>query len=92
MTGTERSDTIAHQSVQQMGARASILAKQRADHARLDQLMDRARQAASSSPGREDAGRLRGPGNDRGIPRAARWNNQHSDQCSGPLRDDGFLF
>jgi hemerythrin superfamily protein len=35
--------TIADQTVEQLGGRTSILARQRADHARLDRLMQRAR-------------------------------------------------
>jgi hemerythrin superfamily protein len=35
--------TIADQSLDQLGGRSSILARQRADHARLDRLMQRAR-------------------------------------------------
>jgi hemerythrin superfamily protein len=36
--------TIADQTVEQMGGRSSILARQRADHTRLDRLMARARE------------------------------------------------
>ena len=43
MTGPNGGNTIAHQSVEQLGGESSILAKQRAVHARLDRLMDRAR-------------------------------------------------
>src|SRR5215218_836152 len=35
--------TIADQSLERLGGRTSILARQRADHARLDRLMARAR-------------------------------------------------
>jgi hemerythrin superfamily protein len=44
MTGGDGRRTIADQSVAQMGGRTSILARQRADHERLDRLMDRARE------------------------------------------------
>ena len=44
MTGGDSRRTIADQSVAQMGGRTSILARQRADHERLDRLMDRARE------------------------------------------------
>ena len=58
MTVPERGGTIAHQSVEQLGGRSSILARQRADHARLDRLMDRAR-ATRAAGGREHAVALR---------------------------------
>jgi hypothetical protein len=40
----ERGASIADQTVEQLGGRTSILARQRADHARLDRLMARARE------------------------------------------------
>jgi Hemerythrin HHE cation binding domain len=58
MTGPNGGNTIAHQSVEQLGGESSILAKQRADHARLDRLMDRAR-ATRAAGGREHAVALR---------------------------------
>lgn len=58
MTVPEHGGTIAHQSIEQLGGRPSILAKQRADHARLDRLMDRAR-ATRAAGGREHAAALR---------------------------------
>src|SRR3954447_16865159 len=58
MAGPDDGGTIAHQSVEQLGGRSSILAKQRADHARLDRLMDRAR-ATRAAGGREHAAALR---------------------------------
>jgi hemerythrin superfamily protein len=42
-TSTPTPRTIADQPLAQLGGRTSILARQRADHARLDELMDRAR-------------------------------------------------
>lgn len=42
-TGPYTLRSIAGQSVQELGGRASILSRQRADHQRLDRLMDRAR-------------------------------------------------
>jgi hemerythrin superfamily protein len=58
MTGSDDGAMIAHQSLEQLGGRASILVKQRADHARLDRLMDRAR-ATRAAGGREHAVALR---------------------------------
>lgn len=49
---------IALQSVDELGGRTSILARQRADHEELDRLMDRAR-ATRDSPGPEHAQALR---------------------------------
>jgi hemerythrin superfamily protein len=43
MTSAGERRTIADQTVAQLGGRTSILARQRADHERLDRLMDRAR-------------------------------------------------
>jgi hemerythrin superfamily protein len=43
MTGSTTSGPIAGRSVAQLGGRTSILARQRADHERLDRLMARAR-------------------------------------------------
>jgi hemerythrin superfamily protein len=43
MTGSTTSGSIAGRSVAQLGGRTSILARQRADHERLDRLMARAR-------------------------------------------------
>ena len=40
--------SIADQTVEQMGGRSSILARQRADHARLDRLMDQARRTVET--------------------------------------------
>jgi hemerythrin superfamily protein len=40
--------TIADQTLEQLGGRTSILARQRADHARLDRLMARARSTADT--------------------------------------------
>ena len=40
--------TIADQSTEELGGRTSILARQRADHARLERLMARARQTAEA--------------------------------------------
>ena len=57
MTGADGA-MIAHQSVGQLGGRASILVKQRADHTRLDRLMDGAR-ANRAAGGREHAVALR---------------------------------
>ena len=42
MTG--KTATIAHQTLAELAGRTSILARQRSDHTRLDQLMTRARQ------------------------------------------------
>ncbi|QJY47538.1 hemerythrin domain-containing protein [Pseudonocardia broussonetiae] len=50
--------SIATQSVDEMGGPTSILARQRADHARLDRLMDRAR-ATEAAGGRAHAVALR---------------------------------
>ncbi len=58
MTGAEGRRSVAHQSVAQMGGRTSILARQRADHERLDRLMDRAR-ATREEGGAEHARTLR---------------------------------
>jgi hypothetical protein len=48
---TTRDDTtrcsIAHQTIAELGGRTSILARQRADHQRLDRLMRRARETAA---------------------------------------------
>jgi hypothetical protein len=56
MTGTARS--VADQTVAELGGRTSILALQRADHVRLDRLMDRARTTVRRG-GREHAVALR---------------------------------
>jgi hypothetical protein len=58
MAGPDGGGTIAHQSVEQLGGRSSILVKQRADRARLDRLMDRARSTLAAS-GREHTVALR---------------------------------
>jgi hypothetical protein len=58
MTGSDDAATIAHQSLAQLGGRSSILVKQRADHPRLDRLIDRAR-ATRAAGGREHAVALR---------------------------------
>jgi len=58
MTGAGDRRTVADQSVEQMGGRTSILARQRADHERLDRLMDRAR-ATRETGGVEHAKTLR---------------------------------
>jgi hemerythrin superfamily protein len=50
MTGSAELRSIAHQSVAQLGGRTSILARQRADHARLDRLMARARATEGADP------------------------------------------
>lgn len=44
MTETKRDRSIADRTVEQLGGRASILYRQRADHERLDRLMARARE------------------------------------------------
>jgi hypothetical protein len=48
MAVTSTSATIGDQSLAKLGGRASILARQRADHARLDRLMARARETAAA--------------------------------------------
>jgi hypothetical protein len=58
MTGAGGRRTIADQTVAQLGGRTSILARQRADHERLDRLMDRAR-ATRDQEGTEHAAVLR---------------------------------
>jgi hemerythrin superfamily protein len=58
MTDADARRPVAHQSVEQMGGRSSILARQRADHERLDRLMDRAR-ATRAEGGAEHARTLR---------------------------------
>jgi hemerythrin superfamily protein len=51
--------SIAGQSPAQLGGRTSVLARQRADHARLDRLMARARETAASGDERAHAVALR---------------------------------
>jgi hemerythrin superfamily protein len=58
MTGATGRRTIAHQSVGQLGGRTSILARQCADHERLDRLINRAR-ATRQEGGAEHAKTLR---------------------------------
>lgn len=58
MTGPIRQGSIAGQTVEQLGGRASILTRQRADHERLARLMERAR-ATEETGGREHAVALR---------------------------------
>jgi hemerythrin superfamily protein len=58
MTGSSRHRSIAEQTVEQLGGRASILARQRADHERLARLMERVR-ATEAGGGREHAAALR---------------------------------
>jgi hemerythrin superfamily protein len=49
---TGASATIADQSRDELGGRTSILARQRADHARLDRLVARARETADEAGGK----------------------------------------
>lgn len=58
MTGTGGRRSVADQDVEQLGGRSSILARQRADHVRLDRLMNRAR-ATRETGGVEHARTLR---------------------------------
>src|SRR4051794_41295260 len=48
--GASTAETIADQPVARLGGRTSILARQRADHARLDRLMARARATEGADP------------------------------------------
>jgi hypothetical protein len=50
MTGSAQPASIADQTLAQLGGRTSILARQRADHARLDRLMARARATEDRDP------------------------------------------
>ena len=58
MTGPSSRLSIADQTVEQLGGRWSILARQRADHARLARLMERTR-ATEEAGGREHTAALR---------------------------------
>jgi hypothetical protein len=58
MTVSETHRSIAHRTVAELGGRTSILARQRADHERLDRLMARAR-ATEAAGGRPHAQALR---------------------------------
>ncbi|HWM03810.1 MAG TPA: hemerythrin domain-containing protein [Actinophytocola sp.] len=58
MTDPSRHGSIADQTVEQLGGRRSILARQRADHVRLTRLMERAR-VTEEAGGREHAAALR---------------------------------
>jgi hypothetical protein len=53
------SRSIAGQTLDQLGGRLSILARQRADHQRLDRLMTRARETVADGDEREHARVLR---------------------------------
>jgi hypothetical protein len=58
MSGSRGSGSIAGQSIEQLGGRRSILARQRADHERLSRLMAGAR-ATEEAGGRAHAVALR---------------------------------
>jgi hemerythrin superfamily protein len=59
MTGSSAPRSIASQSLEQLGGRTSILARQRADHERLDRLIGRARDTETAG-GAAHAVALRG--------------------------------
>jgi hemerythrin superfamily protein len=58
MAGPNRHGSIADQTLEQLGGRTSILARQRVDHQRLARLMERAR-STEEAGGREHAAALR---------------------------------
>jgi hemerythrin superfamily protein len=59
MTASTAPRSVADQDLDRLGGRASILARQRADHARLDRLMARARETAATGDERAHAVALR---------------------------------